>query len=133
VPYRRRARLEGRSRWSVGRKFAYLWDGLIGYSFAPIQAMSTIGILLAAAGILYAVVVLIARVFYHATPIGWAPLMIVILITSGVQMVMLSVIGQYLKRTYDEARPRPLFLIDEVSPPVPEARTPAPPEPPGRP
>jgi dolichol-phosphate mannosyltransferase len=133
VPYRRRARLEGRSRWSVGRKFAYLWDGLIGYSWAPIQAMSAIGLLLAAVGILYAVVVLIARIFYHATPIGWAPLMFVILITSGVQMVMLSVIGQYLKRTYDEARPRPLFLIDEVSPPVHEPPPTLPEDPTGRP
>jgi dolichol-phosphate mannosyltransferase len=131
VPYRRRARLEGKSRWKIGRKFAYLWDGLIGYSFAPIQAMSTLGIVSAAAGLLYAVVVLIARLFFHATPIGWAPLMIVILVTSGVQMMMLSVIGQYLKRTYDESRPRPLFMIDEVLPSGTDPQAPTPRQGPG--
>ena len=128
VPYHRRARFEGKSRWGIGRKLDYLWNGLIGYSFAPIQAMSLLGIVSAAAGLLYAVVVLIARVFFHATPIGWAPLMVVILVTSGVQMMMLSVIGQYLKRTYDEARPRPLFLVDEVLPPETAAQ-PSPPAP----
>ena len=117
VPYHRRARFEGKSRWGVGRKMAYLWNGLIGYSFAPIQAMSMLGIVAAAAGLIYAIVVLIARIFFRATPVGWAPLMVVILVTSGVQMMMLSIIGQYLKRTYDEARPRPLFLVDEVLPP----------------
>ena len=131
VPYHRRARFEGKSRWGIGRKLAYLWNGLIGYSFAPIQAMSMLGIVSAAAGLLYAVVVLIARIFFRATPVGWAPLMVVILVTSGVQMMMLSIIGQYLKRTYDEARPRPLFLVDEVLPPEADAQACPPPSAPG--
>jgi len=131
VPYHRRARFEGKSRWGISRKLAYLWNGLIGYSFAPIQAMSMLGIVSATAGLIYAGVVLIARVFFHATPIGWAPLMVVILVTSGVQMMMLSIIGQYLKRTYDEVRPRPLFLVDEVLPPETETQIAPPPLIPG--
>jgi glycosyltransferase involved in cell wall biosynthesis len=128
VPYHRRARLEGRSRWSLGRKLTYLWDGLIGYSFAPIQVMSLLGLCSAALGLLYAVVVLVARVVFHATPVGWAPLMVVILVTSGVQMMMMSIIGQYLRRNYDEARPRPLFLIDEILPPETDRSGPPPAE-----
>jgi dolichol-phosphate mannosyltransferase len=114
VPYHRRSRLAGRSKWTIGKKLAYLWDGLVGYSFAPIQAMTVLGFLSAAAALLYAVVVLVARLVYHSIPIGWAPLMIVILLVSGIQMMMLGVIGQYLRRTYDEARPRALYLVDEV-------------------
>jgi glycosyltransferase involved in cell wall biosynthesis len=116
IPYHRRARLEGRSKWTVAKKLAYLWDGLVGYSFAPIQMMSILGFLAAGAGFAYALAVLVARLVYHATPIGWAPLMIVLLFVSGVQMMMLGIIGQYLKRTLDETRPRPLFIIDEVIP-----------------
>jgi len=116
VPYHRRARFEGKSKWTVAKKLGYLWDGLVGYSFAPIQIMSILGFIAAAAGFAYAVVVLVARLVYRATPVGWAPLMMVLLFVSGIQMIMLGIIGQYLKRTFDETRQRPLFIIDEVIP-----------------
>ena len=114
VPYHRRARMAGRSRWGISRKLAYLWNGLVGYSFAPIHMMTLFGFAVAAVGFLYAIVVLAAKVFYDATPVGWAPLMVVILVFSGVQLMMLGVIGQYLRRTYDEARSRPVFLVEDV-------------------
>jgi dolichol-phosphate mannosyltransferase len=78
--------------------------------------MSILGFIAAAAGFAYAVVVLVARLVYRATPVGWAPLMMVLLFVSGIQMIMLGIIGQYLKRTFDETRQRPLFIIDEVIP-----------------
>ncbi len=46
---------------------------------------------------------------------GWASLMVVLLIVSGVQLIMLGIIGEYLRRNFDESRKRPVYIIDETA------------------
>jgi dolichol-phosphate mannosyltransferase len=76
--------------------------------------MSCLGILMAFGGFLYAVAVIIGRLVGSVTPgIGFAALMSVLLVGQGSILIMLGILGEYLWRTYDEARGRPRYLIEE--------------------
>ena len=85
-------------RWTFGKKLTYLIDGVTAYSFLPIRLTSVAGILLALCGFLYAIVVLIARLFGGVPVQGWAPLMIVVLVLGGFQTLMLGAMGEYIWR-----------------------------------
>jgi dolichol-phosphate mannosyltransferase len=112
--YIRRQREIGKSRWSFGKKLTYLLDGVMSYSFIPIRLMSVAGGLVAISGFIYALVVLFDRVFWGNPVKGWAPIMIVLLVVSGIQLLMLGIIGEYLWRTLAQVRQRAPYLIDSI-------------------
>jgi dolichol-phosphate mannosyltransferase len=77
--------------------------------------MSRIGVLSALLGLIYAIVIVFAW-FDKATPFdGWAPLMVVLLITSGLILITLGTIGAYIWRIYDQLRVRPMSVLMESS------------------
>lgn len=114
IPYKRAKRGIGESKWTTSKKIKYLIDGIMAYSYFPLRLMSVTGIIVSFAGFCYAISIFVSRVF-GAIPIqGWAPLMIVILLLSGFQMLMLGVIGEYLWRALDQVRSRPQYLVETV-------------------
>lgn len=114
VQYDRAQRPHGESRWTFRRKVNYFIDAFAGFSYLPLRISSVVGLLLAMVGGIYAFVVLVARFMGNIPVEGWSAMMIVFLVVSGVQLVMLGVIGEYLWRILDVARRRPSFLIDRV-------------------
>ena len=114
IPYVRRARQKGKSRWTLSKKIKLFIDSFVAFSYAPIRGLSAIGFLVALSAFLYAGWVLYSWAFHHIPVKGYAPIVILLAFTSGVQMVMLGVLGEYLWRTLDESRRRPAFVIDEV-------------------
>jgi dolichol-phosphate mannosyltransferase len=113
IPYTRLKRTIGKSQWSLSKKLKYFIDGLLNTSYVPIRLMSFLGICFSFFGFLYALVIVYNR-FIHNTPFtGWAPLMIIILIIGGLIMLMLGIIGEYVWRTYDETRKRPIYIIKD--------------------
>lgn len=114
LSYRRRAREVGVSRWTLGKKFTAFLDGIMAYSFAPIRVMSLAGCTLSLLGFVYAGLILIGRLLFGNPIRGWAPIMILILLIGGFQMIMLGVIGEYLWRTLAQVRRRDKYLIDTV-------------------
>jgi len=116
IPYSRQARPEtyGRSMWSLGRKVKYFVDSFVAFSHAPVRIASLLGILFSGIGLLYAALVIYARLALDVPSEGWASLMIVILIASGMQMLLLGIIGEYMWRNLDETRRRPRYIIDTI-------------------
>ena len=114
LPYVRRRRTKGRSRWTMAKKVKLFVDSLVGFSYVPVRLLSLTGLLVAGFAFVYAGVVFWNRVF-HGSPVqGWASVVILLAFTSGMQMVMLGVLGEYVWRTLDETRRRPPFIVDEV-------------------
>jgi len=114
IPYTRVDRQLGESRWTFAKKIKYLLDGVLGYSYFPIRMMSVAGAIVAVSGFLYALVIFV-DFFIEGNPVqGWAPLMILLLVLSGIQMLMLGVIGEYLWRTLDQVKNRPGYIIEKV-------------------
>ncbi len=117
VPYDRAAREEGGSRWTFAKKLKYFIDAVVSFSYAPLRWMSVAGAFLALAAFAYAVFLVIYKLF-HGLPIeGWTSLMVALAFFSGVQLLSLGVLGEYLWRTLDAARVRRGYLVRETTPP----------------
>lgn len=114
IPYQRKMREIGKSRWTLSKKIKYLIDGVTSYSYFPLRLMSVIGSLVALIGFLYAIVIVLAKIFGDVPFRGWAPIMILILVLSGIQMLMIGVIGEYLWRVLDQVRKRLPYVIDKI-------------------
>ena len=114
IPYKRRKRETGKSQWTFSKKLKWFIDSLMSYSFFPIRFMSAFGIILSITGFLYAIVVFFQRLLSDDYIYGWAPIVILILVLSGFQMLMLGVIGEYVWRTLSQVRNRPKYVINEV-------------------
>ncbi|MBE2267925.1 MAG: glycosyltransferase [Anaerolinea sp.] len=116
LPYHRRARAPryGRSMWTFAKKLKYFVDSFVAFSYLPIRVASILGFILSFLGIIYAVIILINRLFSGIDVEGWSSMMVVLLIVSGAQMVMMGVLGEYLWRNLDETRKRPRFIIDRI-------------------
>lgn len=111
VSYNKQARLHGRSGWTVKKKLKLLVDSVTAFTYLPIRLMSYAGIATALAGFGYAAVVFVRAL--GGNPVqGWASLMIAVLVFSGLQMIMMGVLGEYLWRALDESRRRPRYLVE---------------------
>lgn len=114
IPYTRQKRELGESKWTFSKKLKYLIDGVLGYSFLPIRIMSILGLLISLSGFIYSIFIVIAKITGNVPFQGWAPLMIIVLLLSGFQMLMLGIIGEYLWRTLDEVRRRQAYVIENI-------------------
>jgi len=113
IPYTKAPRHAGRSKWTLRKKLKLSIDSFVSFSYVPIRLMSTCGFLFAVTGFVYAVVVAVRALAYGSPVQGWPALMCAVLITSGVQLLMLGVLGEYLWRAFDETRGRPRYIIEE--------------------
>jgi dolichol-phosphate mannosyltransferase len=113
VPYDRVAREDGSSRWTAAKKVKYFMDAVISFSYAPLRWMSVAGAAMALAAFGYSVFLILYKLV-HGQPIqGWTSLMVALAFFSGVQLLSLGVLGEYLWRTLDAARARKGFLVRE--------------------
>jgi dolichol-phosphate mannosyltransferase len=113
IPYTRLKRTIGKSQWTLSKKLKYFIDGLLNTSYIPIRLMSLIGMIISFLGFIYAIVIAYSRLINNTPFDGWAPIMILILIIGGLLMLMLGIIGEYVWRTYDETRKRPIYIIKD--------------------
>lgn len=114
IPYIRRQRTKGRSRWTLSKKIKLFIDTFVAFSFFPIRLLSIVGFIVAISSFTYGMFVLFYWLFLGIDVRGYVPTMLIMTFTSGIQMTMLGVLGEYLWRTLDEIRHRPPFVIDEV-------------------
>lgn len=114
VSYKKSSRLKGVSKWNLSKKIKLFIDTFVSFSYFPLRMMSLSGIMIAFAGFIYAIIIIAARLIYSKAIEGWSSLMVVLLVVSGVQIVMLGILGEYLWRNFDESRKRPPFIVKEV-------------------
>ena len=110
----RQDREVGKSRWTLSKKVKLVMDSVMSFSYFPLRFMSTIGIIFNILAVILLISVIVEKIT-KGTPIaGWASLMCVILCSSGLIMLMLGILGEYIWRTLDAARTRPPYIVDEV-------------------
>ena len=113
IPYIRRERAVGKSGYNFLRRLRAAVDSIVMASFLPIRIMSFIGVILAVLGLVYACLMAYARLTNSIPIPGYALVVILILVTSGVNMLMVGVIGEYLWRAFDSIKARPDYVIRE--------------------
>lgn len=126
IPYVRRKRELGKSRWTLSKKIKLLVDSLLSFSYFPIRAISATGLVLGLAALVYALYVIGLKLFDPQGPQGWTTLMVVVLFVSAFQMIALGVIGEYVWRGLDAARKRPLYVVRQIHEPVARPEAPLP-------
>jgi dolichol-phosphate mannosyltransferase len=115
IPYVRRAREIGVSRWTLAKKIKLLIDSFIAFSFVPIRSISAIGLFLGGLAFLYGMFIVLGRVTGFIPRVdGWSSLMVVTLFVSAFQMIALGIIGEYVWRTLDASRKRPNFVVERT-------------------
>jgi glycosyltransferase involved in cell wall biosynthesis len=113
IPYDRDARAGGTSKYNqVFGSLAIGINGLVGFSRYPLQLISLLGIVFSALAFIVAVVYLGLKIGGVAFPIGNPTIVVVVAFFSGIQLLSLGVMGEYVGRIYDEARDRPKFIIE---------------------
>ena len=115
IAYTKEKRAAGNSKWTLKRKLKAFADAFVSFSYAPLRAMSYLGMLFSVLGFLYALLVVVIRLRTKTPVAGWSSLIVVVLVLGGVQMMMLGVLGEYLWRTLEAARQRPMYFLEDTS------------------
>ena len=114
VPVERAERGAGESKYSLRRLMGLAFDGIFAFSVIPLRAAAAAGVLAMLLSALFALYSLVAKLFLGQSPQGFTALILVITFLSGVQLLFLGVIGEYLGRVYEEVKQRPTYVVGEV-------------------
>ena len=113
VPFARRERKAGKTKWNYWQLWNFALEGLTASSTLPLRLWTYCGFIVSGFAFVYALWVAAKKILYGNPVSGYASLMVAILFFSGVQLISLGVIGEYLGRVFTEVKQRPLYLIDE--------------------
>jgi dolichol-phosphate mannosyltransferase len=114
VDYARQDRVAGRSRYTLAKLVNYLMDGVVGYSFFPIRFLSYLGLVVALCGFAYTGWLVVANLIWDTPVLGWSSIIVSILVGSGLQMLMLGMIGEYMWRILANVRNRSPYVIEAI-------------------
>ncbi|MFO1274123.1 MAG: glycosyltransferase family 2 protein [Rubrivivax sp.] len=113
MPYQPAARASGRSSFSFGRLVRLAVTGVTSFSNLPLRLWSGLGALVALAALLYGVWVIVEH-FLEGHPVpGYATLVTSMMFFSGVQLLSIGILGEYVGRIFDEVKRRPVYLVGE--------------------
>ncbi|MEI8280672.1 MAG: glycosyltransferase family 2 protein [Bacteroidota bacterium] len=115
LPYTRRKRQIGKSRWTFKKKIKLFIDSFASFSYFPLRMITVSGIILGICAIFYGIFVVVSKISGNIKLEGWTTLMVVFLFISAFQMLAIGIIGEYLWRTLEAARKRPPYIVEEVS------------------
>ena len=90
------------------------FDGIFAFSVVTLRAATAVGVIAMLLSTLFAVYSLVAKLFLGHSPQGFTALILVITFLSGVQLLFLGVIGEYLGRVYEEVKGRPTYVVGEL-------------------
>ena len=113
VTYERRERFAGESKYPLKKMLMFAFDGITSFSVKPIRFVTTTGALIFLISLAALVVLLLQKLFGYTVQ-GWATLMGSIWLLSGIQLLSLGIIGEYIGKIYQETKHRPRFIIDEI-------------------
>ena len=111
VPYTPAPRLNGRSHFSPARLLRLSIDGLTAFTTWPLRAVSLVGFVLAAAAFAYGGYLTLSYLIYGHEVGGWTTIVVALMLFSGIQLVSIGVVGEYVARIFEEAKQRPLFIV----------------------
>ena len=112
VYYARKERFAGESKYPLSKMLHFALDGITSFSIAPIHLILYLGLLTVAVSIICMIYVLVEKCMGHVVS-GWSSLMISIWLLGGIQLISISVIGEYIGKIFSEVKHRPRYTIEE--------------------
>lgn len=112
--YDRDERQAGETKYSWKKLFELAFNGIFNFSDFPVRIITRLGLFTIFLSIIYFIYIMYNKIMYHNIPQGFTTLIFAIILFSGVQLLSLGLIGEYVLRIYNQVRNRPLFIIDKV-------------------
>jgi len=113
LEYVRNERFAGETKYPLKKMLKLAMDGIFSFSYKPLKLATLVGFWLSFLSFLYLLIVLLMKLCGSPTVAGWASLLAVQLFFNGVILIMLGIIGSYIGRIYEEAKDRPLYIVQE--------------------
>ncbi len=114
IYYHRKPRAAGSTKWDYWRLWNFAIEGITSFSYGPLKISSYLGFLVAFFAFCYALFLIVRTLILGIDVPGYASIMVVLLFTSGIQLVFLGILGEYIGRMFDETKKRPLYLIQDL-------------------
>lgn len=111
--YERDERVAGESKYSFKQLFQLAYNGIFNFSEFPIKFMSRVGVFAITLSLIYFLIVVAKKLFFAQVIEGFTALLFVIILFSGVQLLALGIIGEYVLRIFFQSKNRPLFIVKE--------------------
>jgi len=112
VAVERAARAAGKSSYTPAKLLRLAFDGIFAFSMAPLRAAALLGLAAIAGSLIFAAYAVYVKFVLGRSPVGFTALILVLTFFSGVQLLSLGVIGEYLGRVYEETKGRPRYIVD---------------------
>ena len=113
LEYENIARVAGETKWSFWKLFLYAMEGIVAFSTAPLVISSVVGLGCCILAFVMIFVIIFRTLCFGDPTAGWPSLVCIILLLSGIQMLGIGILGQYLAKTYLETKRRPIYLVRE--------------------
>ena len=114
IPYVAWERAAGVSKWNFFKLLNYAIDGIIGYSTKPLRIATFLGGASAFAAFVYLIVVLLEKLVGGIDIPGYATIIVLILFLGGMQLLCIGIIGEYVGRTFEQSKNRPVYIPKEI-------------------
>ncbi len=114
IPYTACKRAVGTTKWSFRKLLNYAIDGIIGYSTTPLRGATFLGMVTAAAAFVYLVVVILQKLITGIDIPGYATIIVLILFLGSMQLFCIGIIGEYVGRTFEQSKDRPIYIAKEI-------------------
>ena len=114
IPYTACERNAGTTKWSFTKLMNYAIEGIIGFSTKPLRYSIYIGSFTAVAAVLYLVWIIIEKLAWGIAIPGYATLIVLILLLGSIQLFCIGIIGEYVGRTFEQSKDRPVYIAKEV-------------------
>ena len=114
IPYTACERHAGKTKWSFRKLLNYAIEGIIGFSTAPLRFATYLGCFTALAAVIYLIVVIIQKLCIGIDVPGYATITVLLLFFSSMQLFCIGIIGEYVGRTFEQSKNRPIYIAKEV-------------------
>ena len=114
IPYTACERAAGTTKWSFWKLVNYAIEGIIGYSTAPLRLATLLGVLTGLAAIVYLIMVIAEKLIWGIAVPGYATIIVLILFFACIQLFCIGIIGEYVGRTFEQTKDRPIYIAKEV-------------------
>ena len=114
IPYTACERAAGESKWNFRKLFNYAIEGIIGYSTKPLRMATFLGGFTAVIAFLYLINVVLERLIGGIDIPGYATIVVLILFLGSMQLICIGIIGEYVGRTFEQSKNRPIYISKEI-------------------
>lgn len=114
IPFNTNDRVAGKSTWSYRQLIGLAIEGIMSFTTAPLRVSAILGLIVSVVAFIYMCVVIAKTLLWGEPVTGFPTIVVLVLFLGGVQLISLGIIGEYLGKTFNEVKNRPVYIVRKV-------------------